>query len=75
LVEGGEVCGAGGVEGVAVDVGGDGDGAVAEGVGDVFDPYTGFGEEGGGGVAEEVGVDVPDAGGGGDALALSVRLE
>ena len=49
-------------DGVAVDLGGDGDGAVSEGVGNVFDRHSGRGEQAGGGVAEHVRMHVGELG-------------
>ena len=51
LVHGCEVTGSDRRDGVAVDLGGDGDGAVSEGVGDLFEGDSGFGHEAGRGMA------------------------
>jgi hypothetical protein len=51
-------CVADGVDGVAVDVGGDGGGAVAEDVGDVFEADTGGGQQAGRGLPQLVRVHV-----------------
>ena len=61
------VSGAHRLEGVAVDVGGDGDRAVAEGVGDVLERDAGVGKQAGGGLAQLVRGHVSDAGRLGDA--------